>query len=175
MTNAMSGGDWPHGTAYTVNDPTGNPRSGMHSTASGVPGPVPRVEPLDEGRVHAVVHPEDWPRGVKLAVRLTKTQYEHALEEQEADTYEEWWRALWQATTRHPFTLDHNRHGTPVLRRNPKDPLITPRVAAFLEHLAAVAFVEVVTPELEDALIDDLDIRATEVFAIAEKAGLTSP
>lgn len=168
--------DWPHGTAYTVNDPTGNPRSSNYSSAAGFPAPIPRIEPIGEDRLLATVDPDDWPRSLKLAVRLPRPVYEELIQTTDDATLYEWRAAAWGSNSRHAFTRDENRHGTSILRRNPKDPHITPRVAALLEAIAAASFIELVTPErealIEDALIRDEEIDATVVFAIAQRAGL---
>lgn len=168
---------WPLApTDWRVNDPTGNPQSGRHSTTPPTPGPTPQLEPLEEiERVIGELRAADWPGGVTLAARLTREAHDACLETVGVQTRYEYGRALRNSTARAPFVQDTNRHGTPILRRNPDvNALITPMVAALLETLAHAAYVEVITSDLEAALITERDrIRATEVFAIAEKAGVT--
>ena len=169
---------WPEVKAYTVYDPTGRGRTGGYSTASNIPGPLPKtVSVVDDGRILAELKPDKWPGNAHLAVRLWESAYNrlharltHAAQVELANAY-------WHDHHRRPFVQATNRHGTPVLRRqNHPDTRITQAVAAFLETVAAAADIEIVTPELEAALLTDDDvpetIRATEVFAIAQKAGI---
>lgn len=167
--------NWPIApTDWTVNDPTGNPRTGGRNTTPGIAGPVPHLEPVTEvERVIGRIDADDWPGGVRLACRLLKTDHDKALAEYGTQGRYEYSRALRLGTGRVPFTLDRNRHGNRVLRRNPDvNAYITPLVVTILDKLAHVAFVEVITPELDAALVRGEEIRATEVFAIAEKSGV---
>lgn len=169
---------WPEVKAYTVYDPTGRGRTGGYSTASNIPGPLPKtVSVVDDGRILAELKPDKWPGNAHLAVRLWQSKYEALYKRLPLTTYRELLDAYFHDHHRRPFVQATNRHGTPVLRRqNHPDTRITQAVAAFLEAVAAAADIEIVTPELEAALLTDDDvpetIRATEVFAIAQKAGI---
>lgn len=169
---------WPQGTEYTVNDPTGNPTTGLHSTASNPPGPIPRVEPInDQGRIHARLPAETWPGNNELAIRLDEGPTTAVLETLNHRTRREFTLAMHYSTAKQPFVLERNRHGNLTLRRN-VDPagLITLAVAATLEGIAALAHTEVITPELEAALIGEDDIVATidaaAVLATLQRSGV---
>lgn len=169
---------WPPGTEFTVNDPTGNPSSGLHSTASGPPGVVPKVEPVnDEGRIHARLPAETWPGNLELAVRLGEGPCEAIVRNLPHGEWREFHNALRFSTAKRPFVTEKNRHGNLTLRRN-VDPaaLITINVAAALQDIAAVAEYEIITPELEAALIGDDDIVSTidaaATLAILQRSGV---
>lgn len=172
---------WPLApTDWRVNDPTGNPQSGRHSTTPPTPGPIPRTEPITElERVIGIVEPGDWPGEVTLSVRLTREAHDLELAKVGTQTRYEYSRALRKSNALAPFIQTTNRHGSPALRRNPEvAALITPLVAALLEALARAAHVEVVTGTLEEALLTERDIRraelegmrASEVLAIGARA-----
>ena len=171
---------WPTPTNWIHHDPRGNPHTTDHQTG-GIPGPLPTYTPTNEtGRIIGRLDHTDWPSNGKiLYARLTEDDYAMLYAKLDMTRMYEWHTTIQHTTARVPFLLDTNRHGTPTLRRN-HDPRasITPATADFLEALAALAQVRLITPEqealIEAALITDDDpIRATEVFAIATRAGIT--
>jgi len=174
---------WPIHTDWESHDPRGNPRSNNGFGATGIPGPLPTYTPLtDKGRIHGRLAPDQWPsNGLILNTRLTQPDYEMLHAQLDMTEMYEWAAAHIHSNARVPFLQDTNRHGNPTLRRN-HDPgaLITPLVADFLEALAAVAQVTLLTPEqdaaLEAALLTDDDapdpMRPTEAFAVAQRSGI---
>lgn len=175
---------WPVVTDWYVHDPTGQGRTSGYVTASGLPSPTPKLEPINEvGRVMGRLEPEDWPGdGRILVARLTEDDYRMLHAQLTTTELVEWTNAWYHGSARQPFLLDANRHGTPTLRRN-HDPraLITPLVADFLAALAGLADVRLLTPaeereRLAEALRDSEDpMRPSEVFAIADRAGIEPP
>src|SRR5690606_39909382 len=89
---------WPS-AAWTVNDPTGNPRTSRHSTTPGTPGPTPRTEPTAE-RILTCAHPEDWPGEQLLGIYLTREAHDTVLAERGRQTRYEYDRALRLSTAR---------------------------------------------------------------------------
>lgn len=169
---------WPIVTDWANHDPRGNSHTSDYGPA-GIPGPLPTYTPVNEvGRILGRLEPNDWPsRGLILTARLQEDDYGMIVAQLDPFTERvQWAAALVHSTARTPFLLDKNRHGTPTLRRN-HDPQahITPLVASILTTLAGLATVRLLTPEREaEHRADDNahGIRAAEVFAIADRAGI---
>ena len=169
---------WPVVTDWTNHDPRGNPHTSDYSPA-GIPGVLPTYTPTNEvGRILGRLEPSDWPSdGLILTARLREDDYAMIISQLDPFVERvEWATALVNSNARTPFLLDRNRHGTPTLRRN-HDPNahITPLVASILTTLAGLATVRLLTPEREAELRADDNahgIRPTEVFAIADRAGI---
>lgn len=177
LRRAITTGEWPSVTTdYRRYADVPTRHGGGHATAAGFPKQLPKYEPVQTGgRIIARIDAERWPGGITLGAYLWRDAFELAETLTPPDALIELHHALLHSTARAPFILDKNRHGTPKLRRH-NDPraLITLGVARALELTASLATVEVITPELENALLGDDDthgITPSVTFAVAQRSG----
>lgn len=132
----------------------GGTPGGIRTTTPPVPPPDAkyRTEIIrDEVVLRAFAPRTKTQLGVALRVFLYKPDHDAVLRSFDHSHQAEYRRALTEATCERPFYRQPEQPGG--WRRNPNDALITPRVAAVLEQLAAISVVEFLSPEVEDALL----------------------
>lgn len=155
---------WESRTTSRAISPTGNPRG--HNYAPGaIPGPEPTVEILEHTYITwAVALPHETRLGHGIYVRLTRTLAYDALARLTPATAAAFEDALDDQELRfqHPFIWKGDRY-----RRNDK---LTRRAAIALQAVAATAFVRETTDEENARVLEETDIRASEVFAAVDGA-----
>lgn len=146
--------------------PTGNPRGHTSRPAGHMPGPTldgealtPTVEIISRTPlIRATLYSQDWPGATAWRIILTRPDADQALSLLPAAAIAEYELALEHATCRRPFVVATDEHGGKSLTRNRNDFAITHLTAEALQAVARAATLNLIPPEVEDALLTDTDI-----------------
>lgn len=126
----------------------------------------------EESYMRTLLLSDEWPGGVACAVELQKDACEDALRKARMGSLASFHRVASLTKCRQPFVLAKNRHGTTVLRRNPRDPRLTTALLRSLLVIAGASEVRVVHPRsLEQAFGEQGGIHLGEVEAAIKCGG----